>query len=144
MKTETSPTIERHSAPLEPESFSDTLYHWMERAPWLAISGAFHLVAFLILAAIPWSIFEQPEERVVHVGVDHVPEPEILEPEEPEEPVEPEPAEPKPGAPAEMPKRSAPTWMPSHRTPGGAPINVAVEVCVGPGAAWRVRGGRRE
>jgi hypothetical protein len=144
MKTGASPTIERHSAPLEPESFSDTLYDWMERAPWLAISGAFHLVAFLILAAIPWSIFEQPEERVVHVGVDHVPEPEILEPEEPEEPVEPEPlTEVVPEVELDQPVQSELFTEEDSTTPDGDPtldsvtpfvnVNPTAIVGIGPG-----------
>ncbi len=40
------------------ESFGDSLYEWMSRAPWLLISGALHFVVFLIVAAIPWSVFE--------------------------------------------------------------------------------------
>jgi hypothetical protein len=129
---------------LEPESFSDTLYDWMERAPWLAISGAFHLVAFLILAAIPWSIFEQPEERVVHVGVDHVPEPEILEPEEPEEPVEPEPlTEVVPEVELDQPVQSELFTEEDSTTPDGDPtldsvtpfvnVNPTAIVGIGPG-----------
>ena len=44
--------------PWEQETtFNDTLYDWMGRAPWLAISAAAHLLAYFILSAIPWSAF---------------------------------------------------------------------------------------
>lgn len=144
MKTETSPTIERQGPSLEPESFSDMLYDWMERAPWLAISGALHLVALLILAAIPWSIFEQPEEKVVHVGVDHLPEPEILEPEEPEETIEPEPlTEVVPEVEIDQPVQSELFTEEDSATPDGDPtldsvspfdsVNPTAIVGIGPG-----------
>ncbi len=35
------------------DDFHDTLYDWMGRAPWLAISAAAHLVIFLVIQASP-------------------------------------------------------------------------------------------
>ena len=46
------------------ETFNDTLYDWMSRAPWLGISAGAHLVIFLIIQAIPWTMFDQPEDTV--------------------------------------------------------------------------------
>ena len=81
----------------EDVSFSDILHDWMSRAPWLAISAAGHLIAFLILAMIPWELFQQPEEASIIAKIQQVPEqvfedppvePESLPEEEPtEEPV---------------------------------------------------------
>ena len=70
----------------EEESFHDVLYEWMQRAPWLLLSGGLHFVLFLIVAAIPWSVFEPSEEQ--HIIAELLPPP-------PEEPVEEEPEEPE-------------------------------------------------
>ena len=78
------------------ETFGDTLYQWMERAPWLLISGALHFVVFLIVAAIPWSIFAPNEGQEITTGMEQVPEPEIEEPEEPLEEIEDEETEDEP------------------------------------------------
>ena len=51
------------------ETFNDVLYEWMSRAPWLAISAALHLVIFLIIQAIPWSLFGQNDEVVIEVDM---------------------------------------------------------------------------
>ena len=72
----------------EEESFNDVLYDWMSKAPWLLISGALHFVLFLIVAAIPWSIFDSSKDQNVQASIEQAPEPEIEEPEEPEEEVE--------------------------------------------------------
>lgn len=77
------------------ETFNDVLYDWMSRAPWLAISAAAHLVVFLIIQAIPWSLFTQKKEKVIEANIEQAiedpfedpPEEEIeeIEEEEPEE-----------------------------------------------------------
>ena len=45
------------------ETFNDILYDWMGRAPWLAISLGLHFVAYFILLAIPWHLFQKPPEK---------------------------------------------------------------------------------
>jgi len=80
----------------EEESFNDVLYEWMSKAPWLLISGALHFVIFLIVAAIPWSIFGQGGDQNVNASIEQAPEPEIEEPEEPEEEIEEEETEEEP------------------------------------------------
>ncbi|MGD2017373.1 MAG: terpene cyclase/mutase family protein [Planctomycetota bacterium] len=72
----------------EEETFNDVLYDWMSKAPWLLISAALHFVMFLIVAAIPWSIFEQSKDQNMQASIEQAPEPEIEEPEEPEEEIE--------------------------------------------------------
>ena len=57
------------------ESFQDALYEWMQRTPWLAISGAAHLVLLLILQAFPWALFESPEEVEITSSIEMVTEP---------------------------------------------------------------------
>ncbi|QDU69616.1 prenyltransferase/squalene oxidase repeat-containing protein [Engelhardtia mirabilis] len=55
----------------EPEdSFHDVLYDWMERAPWLAISFAMHLVLYFMLAAIPWSAMQSQEVPILNARID--------------------------------------------------------------------------
>ncbi|MCP5022540.1 MAG: terpene cyclase/mutase family protein [bacterium] len=54
MSYETSAIPERYIGH-EEQTFSDILYDWMERAPWVGISLGLHFVAYMILAAIPWS-----------------------------------------------------------------------------------------
>ena len=80
----------------EEHSFSEVLYDWMNRAPWFAISGAAHLLAFFVLTAMPWSSYEK-EEVPVFVGLADQPAPDIVDELEPEEvppvPVESEPVE---------------------------------------------------
>jgi hypothetical protein len=65
------------------ESFQDALYEWMQRTPWLAISGAAHLVLLLILQAFPWALFERPEEVEITSSIAMVTEP-LPEPPPPE------------------------------------------------------------
>jgi hypothetical protein len=69
------------------ETFNDVLYDWMQRAPWFAISAAAHVVAIMLIAAIPWNLFEKPEEVIIEASVDQAPEEVVEDPpeEEPEE-----------------------------------------------------------
>ena len=79
------------------ESFNDVLYDWMSRAPWLAISAAAHLVLFLIISAIPWSLFSRKPDLALQASVEQAPE-EVFEdpPEEEEEEIEEEETEEEP------------------------------------------------
>ncbi|MDF1838694.1 MAG: terpene cyclase/mutase family protein [Planctomycetota bacterium] len=61
------------------ESFSDILYDWMERAPWLGISLGLHFVAYMILVAIPWSTNTPEATQIIEA---HFPEP-VDPPEDP-------------------------------------------------------------
>ena len=72
----------------EEETFNDQLYEWMKSGPWLLLSGGLHGVAFLIVANIPWSIFDSTPDQNVQASIEQAPEPEIEEPEEPEEEIE--------------------------------------------------------
>jgi hypothetical protein len=67
-------------------TFQDSLYQWMERAPWLAISGAAHLLVFFLLMAIPWSELRPAKTSGVAANLEPPPE-EFFEP-EPDEPPE--------------------------------------------------------
>jgi len=46
------------------QTFHDVLYDWMTRAPWFAVSVAFHLFLFFVLMAIPWDEL-RPEKPVI-------------------------------------------------------------------------------
>jgi len=77
-------------------SFSEVLYDWMGRAPWFAVSGAAHLLAFFVLAAIPWDAFQREEPPVLIATMledkqDLIDDVELVEPEP--VPVESEPVE---------------------------------------------------
>ncbi|MDE0897350.1 MAG: hypothetical protein OSB10_12285, partial [Planctomycetota bacterium] len=74
----------------EEHSFNDVLYDWMERAPWLAVSGAAHMLAFFVLTAFPWDAFQKSEPPVLISQVLAPPEDlfEEPEPELPEDPPE--------------------------------------------------------
>lgn len=71
--------------------FLDMVYEWMEHAPWIAISAAAHVIVFLILVIVPWSLIQSDEERVIIAQIIPTPE-ELIEPPPPEvvEPVEPQ------------------------------------------------------
>ncbi len=69
----------------EGETFSDTLYEWMNRTPWVAISAALHVVVFMIIAAIPWNVFEKEKKIIIICPIAELP------PEIPVEIIEPEP-----------------------------------------------------
>ena len=71
--------------------FHETLYDWMERAPWMGISAAFHLLAFFVLSAIPWEQFRDREPVVIQARATAPPE--LPEEEPPEPPPEPVPTE---------------------------------------------------
>ena len=58
----------------EEETFNDVLYDWMSKAPWLLISAALHFVIGVIVAAIPWSAFDQAPEQIIEAGVEQPPE----------------------------------------------------------------------
>ncbi|QDU86224.1 hypothetical protein Pla163_33740 [Planctomycetes bacterium Pla163] len=74
----------------EEESFGDALYDWMGRAPFLAIAMAVHLLAFFLLAAIPWQAGRSDEPAVFTAEI-------VPPPADPfEEPVEPPPQIEKP------------------------------------------------
>jgi hypothetical protein len=80
-------------------TFNDILYEWMSKTPWLLISAAAHLLAFFILAAVPWSylqpkednkfeaklqappeeIFEEPEEEIIEEEIEEVVEEPVLQ-----------------------------------------------------------------
>lgn len=79
--------IDPHQAWREEETFSDALYEWMQRAPWLAISAAAHLVIFLVVQAIPWNLFDEEPTVVITAGV-HTPPPDPFEDPPPEDPLE--------------------------------------------------------
>ena len=68
---------------IEEESFQDALYDWMQRAPWLAISAAAHLVILLIIQAFPWALFDSPPEIELTTSIAKVAEP-LPEPPPPE------------------------------------------------------------
>jgi hypothetical protein len=77
----------------EEHSFSEVLYDWMGRAPWFAVSGAAHLLAFFVLTAIPWGAFHREEVPEI-IGTIEKPAPDIVDEIEPEElPLIPEEAE---------------------------------------------------
>ena len=64
------------------QTFNDTLYDWMGRAPWLAISAAAHLLVFFILQAIPWEQFQDKKAKELQARVQEIPEEIFEEPEE--------------------------------------------------------------
>ena len=74
----------------EEVTFQDTLYDWMNRAPWLAISVALHLLAYFVLAAVPWSDISGDKDKTFVAEAEAPPEEIIEEPEEEpeEEPIE--------------------------------------------------------
>ena len=79
----------------EEVTFNDILYDWMSRAPWLAISAAAHVVIFMIMTIIPWSLIFSEEETEIQAQIQQAPEQIFEDPpeEEPEEIEEEEPTE---------------------------------------------------
>ena len=61
-------------------TFNDSLYEWMSRAPWLALSVAAHLVVALILMAIPWELLEADKSKEIQASVDQTPEEQFEDP----------------------------------------------------------------
>jgi hypothetical protein len=68
-------------------TFTDELYDWMERAPWLALSVTFHALILLVLALIPWHLFTKEEPVIFEASIDQVEPVEFDEP-LPEDPLE--------------------------------------------------------
>ena len=76
----------------EEESFSELLYEWSRRTPWLAISAALHAIVLLVLTLFPWSLLERPEATAIAAAIERdAPEPFDQPP--PEEPPEVTPTE---------------------------------------------------
>ena len=122
MNGEEQRIISQRPTQLEAETFGEALYEWMERAPWLVISGALHFVLFLVLVAIPWSVLEEQEEQIVSTQLETIPEPELDEPEEPVEVVEPEPlTETVPEVEVDQPMESEVFTEELSTTPDGDP-----------------------
>ena len=91
--------------------FHDALHDWMSRAPWFAISALAHLLAFFVLAAVPWNDLTRDDAITLMVRPEPEPEP-PLEPEPevelpvelpPDEVVEPELVEVRDPVPADTP-----------------------------------------
>jgi len=64
---------------LEERSFHDLVYDWMERAPWLALSAAAHLLLYFLLAALPWDQFGREPVRTLQASL-QLPPAEVFEP----------------------------------------------------------------
>jgi hypothetical protein len=77
--------VQNHEA-----TFTDELYEWMERAPWVALSLTMHGLILLILALIPWHLFSNEEAPIFEARIDQVELVEYAEP-LPPEPLETEP-----------------------------------------------------
>ncbi len=75
---------------VEDRTFGDTLYEWMERAPWMLISAAAHLLVFFVLMGIPWRWLDDNEEIIVECTLFDVPDEILDEPIEEPEPVLPD------------------------------------------------------
>jgi len=76
-------------------SFHESFYDWMDRSPFVAISAGFHFVAYFLLLAIPWNMFQ--EEPITEFLSDHIAtQPKEIEPPDPkpEEIVDPDIIEP--------------------------------------------------
>ena len=50
---------------LASKSFTETLYEWMQRTPWLALSAAAHLILFVVLAMFPWQVLKKDEPKLI-------------------------------------------------------------------------------
>ena len=79
----------------EEVTFNDILYDWMSRAPWIAISAAAHVVIFMIMTIIPWSLIFKDDVTEIQATIQQAPEQVFEDPpeEEPEEIEEEEPTE---------------------------------------------------
>ena len=91
-------------------TFHELLFEWMQRAPWVAISVAAHVIVLLVLSLIPWDLLER-EEPVEFVAGLEPDVPELYEePEpEPEEPIEPEKVEQEPVVLEDVPEQPDPS-----------------------------------
>jgi len=56
------------------ESFNDALSDWMQRAPWLALSAAAHVLLVLVLLAIPWHELTREPPTEIHSSIEQVEE----------------------------------------------------------------------
>lgn len=65
-------------------NFQDTLYEWMQSAPWFAISAGFHLLILFVLSAFPWDAVRKEPPIIFMANL-----PEQIEPAVEEPPVEP-------------------------------------------------------
>jgi hypothetical protein len=76
-------------------TFHDTLYAWMARAPWLAISGAAHGIIILVMWMIPWELLKDDGGVIIKSGTELAEAEEFIDPppEEPPEELEQEPTE---------------------------------------------------
>ena len=54
----------------ESKSFHDALYEWMDRAPWVVISAAMHVIVLLVLALVPWHVFDTPKTTAILAQLD--------------------------------------------------------------------------
>ena len=68
-------------------SFTDELYEWMERAPWVMLSITFHALILLALALIPWHLFAKEQAPTFEARIDQVEQLDFEEP-LPKEPLE--------------------------------------------------------
>lgn len=67
------------------DSFHESFYEWMDRSPWVAISAGLHFVAYFLLLAIPWHMFERVKEK--EITASFLPE---VQQEDPPPPIPPE------------------------------------------------------
>ena len=67
------------------DTFHESLHEWMERSPWVGISVGLHFVAYFLLLAIPWHLFQEKPGTEIESAII----PALKE----EEPVEPPPIE---------------------------------------------------
>jgi len=69
-------------------TFEQELREYLSKAPWLAISGAFHLAMFWILMQFPWSVLQPPEDVITIIVCSDPREIDPFEQQEPEVPEE--------------------------------------------------------
>lgn len=78
-------------------TFHELLFEWMERAPWLVISLAAHVIVLLVLSLVPWALFEVADETSIVAKITQPPEDVVIDPEpEPEPEIKPEVVETDP------------------------------------------------
>jgi hypothetical protein len=54
-------------------NFNDEFYEWLERAPWLAISAAAHVIIVLICMAIPWETITKSAPTQLNASLEQAP-----------------------------------------------------------------------
>jgi len=108
---------------VESPTFHELLFEWMERAPWLVISLAAHVIVLLVMSMIPWNLFEVEDV----VGLQAQLEQPALEPfeEPPVEIIEELPDEPEVDEPVvfddQVVPDPSPVEMDDNSTPEGDP-----------------------